>query len=583
MKIKKYKSTIIRILIAYAITFAVHNLGGFVSSDILLGVLFVAVYVVLNGAKLIEVGATKKQNITAMVVAVLWTLSYVIYSSDRLGNGLDNKAFAGFYILLTIVGLYVVFYAVVRYVIVKLSVACETVEVGHFPIKLWLIYSGIALLCMLPLFLLNFPGTMTVDSFDQLQQARGITGYSDHHPWMHTLLIQMFFLIGNGITGNVTAGIATYIFAQMAIVAISVGYAIACLAESGMKKCWQIGVLLGFVLYPYNLAYAITMWKDIIFSAGVLILTVTIYRIVVLKVRVGVRDISLFTVCGLGMCLLRHNGFYAYILLMVVIVCYRIIAKSNKQTTIKLGVIALSTIAMVLIVRGPVQNACGVEEGDYGHNLAIPLQQIARVVAYNGDYSDQDAKKLEKINSILYIQNNYEPGGADNMIQWLVAGDNDYFMQHKGDYIGLWLKLGIKNPNAYMMAFLDQTKGYYTTMMPEQIAYYGILPNNDDLDNAPLIGARVRIKINELCSKIQDVLPVYAIGYSMGALMLILMLFAGIEICRGRYEMLLVYLPVVALMCSIVIAAPLVADMRYAYSLMLAMPTLTAMTLGKSR
>lgn len=583
MRLLKYKPTIIKILIAYAITFAIHNLGGFVSSDILLGVLFVAVYTILCGVKLIEVEATKKQKITAIVVSALWTLSYVIYSADRLGNGLDNKAFAGFYILLTIVGLYVAFYAVVRYVIVKLSVVYETVEVGHFSIKLWLIYSGIVLLCMLPLFMLNFPGTMTVDSFDQLQQARGIAGYSDHHPWMHTLLIKVFFSIGNGITGNVTAGIATYIFAQMVIVAISVGYAIACLAEADIKKCWQIGVLLGFVLYPYNLAYAITIWKDIIFSAGVLVLTVTIYRIVVLKVSFGIRDMTLFTVCGLGMCLLRHNGFYAYILMMVFIIVYRLVTKADKQASIKLGVIALGTIAMVLIVRGPIQNACGVEKGDYGHNLAIPLQQIARVVAYNGDYSEEDAEKLEKINSIIYIQNNYEPGGADNMIQWLVAGDSDYFLQHRAEYIGLWLKLGIRNPNAYIKAFFDQTKGYYTTMMPEQIAYYGILPNHDNLDNAPLVGARVRIKINELCSKIQDVLPIYAIGYSMGALMLILVLFAGIEICRGRYEMLLVYLPVVALMCSIVIAAPLVADMRYAYSLMLAMPTLTAMTLGKSR
>lgn len=583
MKLLKYKPTIIRIFIAYAMTFAVHNLGGFASSDILLGVLFVAVYAILCGVKLIEVESNKKQKNTAIVVSVLWTLSYVIYSAARLGNGLDNKAFAGFYILLTIVGLYVAFYAVVRYVIVKLSVVCETVEVGHFPIKLWLIYSGILLLCMLPLFLLNFPGTMTVDSFDQLQQVRGITCYSDHHPWAHTLLIKVFFSMGNGITGNVTAGIATYIFAQMIIVAISVGYAIACLAEAGMKKCWQIGVLLGFVLYPYNLAYAITMWKDIIFSAGVLVLTVTIYRIVVLKVSFGIRDISLFTICGLDMCLLRHNGFYAYILMMVVIIVYRLVTKADKQTSIKLGIIAIGTIAMVLLVRGPIQNACGVEEGDYGHNLAIPLQQIARVVAYNGDYSEEDAEKLEKINSIVYIQNNYEPGGADNMIQWLVAGDSDYFLQHRAEYIGLWLKLGIRNPHAYLKAFLDQTKGYYTTMMPEQIAYYGILPNHDGLDNAPLVGARVRIKINELCSKIQDVLPVYAIGYSMGALMLILVLFAGIEICRGRYEMLLVHLPVVALMCSIVIAAPLVADMRYAYSLMLAMPTLTAMTLGKSR
>lgn len=133
MKMLNYRPTIIKILIAYAITFMVHNLGGFVSFDIILGVLFVAVYAILCGAKLIEVEATKKQRITSIIVSILWTLSYVIYSADRMGNGLDNKAFAGFYILLTVLGLYLVVYAVVRYVIVKCNrqVLFNKLDVGE--------------------------------------------------------------------------------------------------------------------------------------------------------------------------------------------------------------------------------------------------------------------------------------------------------------------------------------------------------------------------------------------------------------------------------------------------------------------
>lgn len=163
------------------------------------------------------------------------------------------------------------------------------------------------------------------------------------------------------------------------------------------------------------------------------------------------------------------------------------------------------------------------------------------------------------------------------MIQWLVAGDSDYVKNNKGRFLKLYLSLGLKNPNAYIMAFIDQTKGYYTTMMPEQTAYYGILPNGDNLDNYPIFGAGVRIKINEILSKLQDVLPVYAIFYSPGACLLILILMIGIEKVRGRRSMLLVFLPQLCLTLTVLIATPLVADLRYAYALMLSMPSLIVM------
>ena len=42
--------------------------------------------------------------------------------------------------------------------------------------------------CWLPWFLYNFPGVMTPDSLSQYSQAMGLTGYSNHHPFVHTLL-----------------------------------------------------------------------------------------------------------------------------------------------------------------------------------------------------------------------------------------------------------------------------------------------------------------------------------------------------------------------------------------------------------
>ena len=611
---KKIPNIAIRVIIAYIITFAIYNVGGFETSDIVLGIFFVSAIILLgaigqNPQSITESSENNpKVNVVSNVLAAIFTLSYSIYMGSRLTGGLENKLFALFYILMTIAGLYIMFFLFIRRILVifagpRTSVTIEIpqVAVAQAPktmnneeqsavtestpaglnLKLMFIYAGIVFLALLPLFLINFPGTMTVDSFNQLSQARGLTPLHDHHPWVHTLIIKLFYNIGYSLSNNVTVGIAAFILAQMLLVSLGLGFTAETLASLGSGRMGAVIVIAGFILFPYHAAFTITMWKDILFALGVLIITILLYKELVAGIRPGVADSLLFVLSSLAVCLFRHNGFYAYILCALIFAFRAIVNRRSSDAYVgknaRTALFTLVSILICLIINGPVKSGLNVQNGDFGHELAIPLQQIARVVQLNGDISDEELEELARVNSIEYIVNNYEPGGADNMIQWLVAGDSDYVKNNKGRFLKLYLSLGLKNPNAYIMAFIDQTKGYYTTMMPEQTAYYGILPNGDNLDNYPIFGAGVRIKINEILSKLQDVLPVYAIFYSPGACLLILILMIGIEKVRGRRSMLLVFLPQLCLTLTVLIATPLVADLRYAYALMLSMPSLIVM------
>ena len=611
---KKIPNIAIRVIIAYIITFAIYNVGGFETSDIVLGIFFVSAIILLgaigqNPQSITESSENNpKVNVVSNVLAAIFTLSYSIYMGSRLTGGLENKLFALFYILMTIAGLYIMFFLFIRRILVifagpRTSVTIEIpqVAVAQAPktmnneeqsavtestpaglnLKLMFIYAGIVFLALLPLFLINFPGTMTVDSFNQLSQARGLTPLHDHHPWVHTLIIKLFYNIGYSLSNNVTVGIAAFILAQMLLVSLGLGFTAETLASLGSGRMGAVIVIAGFILFPYHAAFTITMWKDILFALGVLIITILLYKELVAGIRPGVADSLLFVLSSLAVCLFRHNGFYAYILCALIFAFRAIVNRRSSDAYVgknaRTAILTLVSILICLIINGPVKSGLNVQNGDFGHELAIPLQQIARVVQLNGDISDEELEELARVNSIEYIVNNYEPGGADNMIQWLVAGDSDYVKNNKGRFLKLYLSLGLKNPNAYIMAFIDQTKGYYTTMMPEQTAYYGILPNGDNLDNYPIFGAGVRIKINEILSKLQDVLPVYAIFYSPVACLLILILMIGIEKVRGRRSMLLVFLPQLCLTLTVLIATPLVADLRYAYALMLSMPSLIVM------
>ena len=244
-------------------------------------------------------------------------------------------------------------------------------------------------------------------------------------------------------------------------------------------------------------------------------------------------------------------------------------------------VITLATLLSVVLVRGPVQRANNVEAGDFAHNIPIPLQQVGRVVYDRCKLTDKEWESIKKINTVEFIWEEYTPGGADPMMQWVVFGDSEYLINHKSEYISLWLRLGLKHPEEYLRAYIDQTKGYYTTMAPEQTEYYGILSNSDGLEPKPVLGAGIRIKINEICEKLHGILPVYGILYSMGACFMLLIL--GMALCglQDKKVKILTYLPVLTTVFTLLIATPLCADLRYAYPLMLCMPSLICMTMNR--
>ncbi|MBQ9334566.1 MAG: hypothetical protein IJS12_09560 [Lachnospiraceae bacterium] len=618
------KKRIINLISAYLITFAVFNIGGFASTDIMLGLLCVGIYAVLCRVTGItdivpvnELWGDRVIRRTSFIISAIWTLLYIIYASDRLGGGMENRLFIAVYTVLSVAGIFVFVYVTVQYLIAHILAyatreradtakpageaddtsveACSGAVRAPFSAGRFLIYAGIIFICLLPLFLVNFPGTMTVDSFDQLNQARGLKPYSDLHPWAHTLLIQLFWHIGYAISGSVNGGIAFYMIIQMIIVALSVAYAIESLAEAGLGLKGCIAVLFGYLIYPYNPAFAITMWKDVIFSAGVIVFLITLYRVAESR-KWTVRDTVLFTISGIVVCLIRHNGFYAFIMTMAVFVLYMFLCTRRQNGGEKRGGriipicgMSLAIIILTCIFNGPVNNAYDVEPVDYSHNLAIPLQQVARVVSHNGTIPASDYEMLERINTTEFLRSHYEPGGADPSIQWVAFGDMAYLEEHKPEYLALWIRLGLRNPRAYFEAFIDQTRGYYTTMPPEQTEYYGILPNTDGLGNTPLIAGNKRIKINEISGKLHTVLPVYAILYSPGACLQLLMLGAALILLVSRKKKsrsgyaLIAYLPVTALIFTVILATPLCADLRYAYPLMLCMPALIAITVMNLR
>ena len=83
------------------------------------------------------------------------------------------------------------------------------------------------MLCWLPYYLYQYPGIMTPDSINQLEQILGIIPPSNHHPWVHTLVFGLFYHIGYGLTKNMVIAVSVYTLFQMCLSAGSVSYFIS--------------------------------------------------------------------------------------------------------------------------------------------------------------------------------------------------------------------------------------------------------------------------------------------------------------------------------------------------------------------
>jgi len=560
-----------RLLESYLITFALMNACGRRTTDIFTVVFFLTAYMLLKKMPGIQL---KKDSIIAVACAGIFTLCYVLGNKESLSGGLTNKLFLLFYLGCTIVGLFFLFYRCVLLVLTNSTKVKIFEETKTFSFKLFFLFSGMLFLCMVPFFLTNYPAVMTPDSLNQYRQAAGIEGYSNHHPWLHTMIFNLFYELGFMISGNEYFAIACYTLVQMLSVAFVVGYVWAALYELGLKRKYCIAGVALFAIYPYNLIYAVTVWKDVLFTMSVLMLTLTLFRLY-LQINSNekwkIRDIILYAVGAFFMCMLRHNGFYAFFASVPFLLWF--MRKKWKQMV----PVTVLVLAACFVIKGPVMDAVGVEPGKLAFKLCIPLQQIGRVIADDCELTAEEISTLEKINVVSYVKENYQRGGADPMFAWVIYGDSEYLQDNLGEYLELWVSLGMKYPGKYVQAFIDLTKGYWYPMDPEQVLYFGITENENGLVSQAVLNGPVVVKIHELLTKLYTIFPIYGIMYSMGAMFWLFVLLLAVAGRNRNHGVWIAGIPLIFLTLTLFIAVPLVADIRYGYPLLVAIPSITAM------
>lgn len=315
------------------------------------------------------------------------------------------------------------------------------------------ITAGVILVLYLPVFLAVYPGFFVYDAQDEYLQV--VTrNFSTHHPLMHVLFLGGVIQAVYKLTGSYNLGIACYTLIQMTVMAGIFAWFIEKMKTRGMAKWCRILLALYFGLCPVLVMFSLCSAKDGLFTGMLLIMVVLLQELcadpeVFFRKK---RSVLLFAVSSLGMMLLRHNGFYAFLVFALIMIFY------TKGLRSKIVVCFGAIIAAYLVINAGLAALLHADDSENQEMLTVPISQMARVYA-----DEKETLSLEE-KEILYrylpeeALARYTPKVSDGV---KISFNNEAFAADASGFFKLWAKWGTEHPFTYLNAWFMTSYGFW--------------------------------------------------------------------------------------------------------------------------
>lgn len=355
------------------------------------------------------------------------------------------------------IGEFAVFYALLRllFTILERRVYIQIPAVcPRIPRLCWGIAGVVLFLCWLPCLLAAYPGFFNYDVSGQLPQAMFSTcQYNSHHPLLHTLIMGKLIAFGYQISGQTsfTIGILLHSLFQMLFCSVIFTYIIYSILKITSRIWVALLALLYYALFPVIAMFAMSTTKDVMCCIFLQLCALRLYRLLenperFLRSRASCAGL---VICFVLLCLLRKNSIYAVIFLaLAMLLCLK---QYRRRTAAFFGII----FALYFIGSQGLLLALDAKPGGISEAFSVPLQQIARTYCVYGD-EGFESEELELLHEVCDTQvwENYNPLLADHVKNYV------YFepvTANPGKYLGVWLKVGLRHPKEYLMAFIENT------------------------------------------------------------------------------------------------------------------------------
>ena len=434
-------------------------------------------------------------------------------------------------------------------------------------------FIAIELSCLIAL-LGHYPGYATNDSNSSINQAlniaweqSGIGGLSNHHPVVFTFVVTFFVRIGV-LVGNLGLGVALFSLFQMTCLAATLAYVTWWLYRRGGVPPWfVVATAAFFALNPIIPRYAITMWKDILFSAVLLLFILALFDLVRSNsaLRTHKSWLVRFIALTLGVFFLRSNGIYILLATFAIGLIF-------YQPLRKFCLMFLVGTLVVSICWSGIISLTGIKSGSFAESVGIPLQQLGAAFSY-GNYNDTDVDKMEDFIPLDELKTGYDKTLADG-IKFNEAFNDEYLNTHKSEFLDLYLSMAPRNLIPYIEAWGWQTRGYWDPSVSSWLIVPSAYLGNDAQSFLPSIDNAYNSDMKHFATLAYPLLSVGMLTW----VLLFTLLFQAYR--RGQ---LLPLLPLAVLIGTMLIAAPAWCEFRYVFAVHLALPLMIALCLYGNR
>ena len=246
----------------------------------------------------------------------------------------------------------------------------------------------------------------------------------------------------------------------------------------------------------------------------------------------------------------------------------------------------LSSILLILllvfgtygIIKGPIYKVNHIEKSSTSEYIAIPLQQVGRMAYKNVKFNKTEKQAIEKIIPIKELKKVYNPEIVDS-IKFNKNFNNKVFEKNKLKYIKLWLSLCIKNPKIAIESYFISTLGYWYPGVDYWVTVYDIEKNTLGIER-PKATEKVRNKMNKL---LNSNIPLIGYANCIGFFIWLIGICMFIIFKRKKITSLYVFVPVIGIWITLLVATPVFAEYRYVYPAIICLPIYFGFIYSKER
>lgn len=319
--------------------------------------------------------------------------------------------------------------------------------------------------------LISYPGTLCWDTLGQIEQVTKGTGYSTHHPLLHTLIVGGLSQLGYTVFGSYDAGLFVYMLLQVVMLAAALAVTIAVLAKRGMKAKWLWGLLILYCIAPIYTNIVSVAIKDVPYNAFVIGYVICFALLLEKPERIkNVKFVLAFIAIQMGAILFRNNGLAMVLLSGIVAFVWLFKKYSWKERIGSLVALFGASIAVAKLITFVLMQLTSATEGSKGEMLSIPFQQTARYLQlYRDEISEEEKVAIETVlGPVDEIAKQYDPESSDPV---KALHDKNATTEAWVNYLIAWAKGFFKHPVVYIEAFFAHIYGWFSPNVSNAIRY----------------------------------------------------------------------------------------------------------------